>query len=113
MDIKNNILAIDSFLEDANTNSIIIGIAGRVKRTRLEQNLTQQAMAKRAGVSFASYRRFESTGEVSLRSLVKIAVTLNATEEFFNLFTKKQYQNLDQVIAGEKIQTKIRGRKND
>lgn len=112
MDINDNILAFNLFLDHNNPQKIIRGVAGRVKRNRLELNLTQQAMAKKAGMIFPSYRRFEATGEISFKSLVKIAVVLNATEEFGNLFTKRQYRNIDEVIAVVKNKEKKRGRIN-
>ena len=37
-------------------------IATRVKARRLELNLTQEGIATRAGLKFATYRRFEQTG---------------------------------------------------
>jgi transcriptional regulator with XRE-family HTH domain len=113
MNINDNILAFNLLL-DNNPQKIISSMAGRVKRNRLELNLTQQAMAKKAGMSFPSYRRFEATGEIAFKSLVKIAVVLNATEEFGNLFTKRQYRNIDEVIAMSepKIKLKKRGRIN-
>ncbi len=112
MNINDNILAFNLLLDDNNPQKIIKSLAERVKRNRLELNLTQQAMAKKAGMSFPSYRRFEATGEISFKSLVKIAVVLNATEEFGNLFTRRQYRNIDEVIAGNQSLTKKRGRKN-
>ena len=47
-------------------------IAARVKARRLELNLTQEGMATRAGLKFATYRRFEQTGEISLKGLLQI-----------------------------------------
>lgn len=44
-----------------NPDSILIGIAGRVKERRLERNLTQKAFAKRVGVGYDAYRKFENT----------------------------------------------------
>ena len=46
-------------------------LAARVKARRLELNLTQEGMAIRAGIKFATYRRFEHTSE--LQSLSRIA----------------------------------------
>ena len=59
----NNIL----LLNVANPSDIALQIAARVKARRLELNLTQEGLASRAGVKFATYRRFEQTGEISLR----------------------------------------------
>lgn len=54
----NNILAFDVL----SPSEIALQIAARVKTRRLELNLTQEGMAARAGLKFATYRRFEQTG---------------------------------------------------
>ena len=92
---------------------IIKSIAERVKKNRLELNLTQKAMAKRAGMSFGSYCRFENTGEISFKSLIMIAISLGATEEFGQLFTQRQYQSVEQILKLQQTKTKKRGRKNE
>jgi len=112
MDIKTNILANKFTLSDANPKTIAISLAERVKRNRLELNLTQKALASRAGVSFASLRRFENTGEISIKSLIMIAIALDATDEFATLFSKKKYQSIEELIAVNDPKTKKRGRIN-
>lgn len=46
----------------ANPSDVAVQIAARVKARRLELNLTQEGLATRAGVKFATYRRL-SNGE--------------------------------------------------
>ena len=87
-------------------------IAARVKARRLELNLTQEGFALRAGVKFATYRRFEQTGEISLRGLLQIGFALNSLSEFDVLFVQKQYQSLDDVINQYSVNRK-RGKKNE
>jgi len=41
-------------------------LAGRFKARRLAMNFWQEGLAKRAGVSWSSLKRFEYTGLVSL-----------------------------------------------
>ena len=41
-------------------------LAGRFKARRLAMNFSQEELAKRAGVSWSSLKRFEYTGLVSL-----------------------------------------------
>lgn len=61
----NNILAFDVL----SPSEVALQIAARVKTRRLELNLTQEGMAARAGLKFATYRRFEQTGEISLKGI--------------------------------------------
>ena len=87
-------------------------IAARVKARRLELNLTQEGIATRAGLKFATYRRFEQTGEISLKGLLQIGFALNSLSEFDTLFTQKQYQSLDDVLNEQNFIRK-RGKKNE
>ena len=96
----------------SNPNEVAIQIAGRVKARRLELNLTQEGLASRAGVKFATYRRFEQTGEISLRGLLQIGFALNSLAEFDSLFAQKQYQSLDDVL-NESNTNRKRGKKNE
>lgn len=87
-------------------------IAARVKARRLELNLTQEGMATRAGLKFATYRRFEQTGEISLKGLLQIGFVLNTLADFDALFAQKQYQSLDDVLNEQSVARK-RGKKNE
>lgn len=61
-------------------------IATKAKDRRLEQNLTQEGLALRSGVSLGSIKRFERTGEISLKSLIDIALALGCLDDFGPLF---------------------------
>ncbi|MDO9153913.1 MAG: helix-turn-helix transcriptional regulator, partial [Paludibacter sp.] len=72
-----------------------------VKSRRLELNLTQSGLAKRAGVNIETYRKFERTGEISLLNLVKLAMAMDMTTDFSTLFAQRQYQNLEDLLGAE------------
>ncbi len=73
-------------------------IRDRVKSKRKAMKLSQEELAKRSGVSFGSVKRFEGTGEISLTSLLKIAIVLESEDDFDSLFMRKSYQSLQEVI---------------
>lgn len=104
----NNIIAFNV----SSPNDVAKQIAARVKARRLELNLTQDGLAARSGMKFATYRRFEQTGEISLRGLLQIGFALNALSDFDALFAHKQYQSLDDVLSEQDLVRK-RGRKNE
>ena len=58
----------------------------REKQRRKKMNLSQRELAKKSGVSYASIRRFESIGEISFNSLLKIANALDCLEDFNSIF---------------------------
>jgi hypothetical protein len=78
----------------------------------LELNLTQEGLATRAGVKFATYRRFEQTGEISLRGVIQIGFALNALSDFDLLFAQRQYETLDDVLDERRI-TRKRGKRHE
>jgi len=92
-----------SFIQET-PKSILTNIRDNFKKRRLEIGYTQEALAKRSGVSFGSLKRFESTGQISLESLLKIAIILETLDEFENLGTKplQQIQSFDDILKEEK-----------
>ena len=45
-----------------------------------------------------SINRFETTGQISLLSLTKLAIALNEVDEIRNLFTDVPYRSIQEVI---------------
>ena len=69
---------------------VLQDIVLRAKHKRLEQNLTQQGLSVRSGVSLGSIKRFERFGQISLKSLVDIALALGCLGDFEELFATNQ-----------------------
>ena len=109
VNVNDNILS----LIDKTPNLIMSGIAQRVKQRRLEKGWTQKMLAAKAGLSLPSYRRFESSGEISMRSLVMLAFALDMTDEFETLFSSKTYQSIDDIVKSEQTKQRKRGHKNE
>jgi transcriptional regulator with XRE-family HTH domain len=107
VDINNNILS----LIKASPGEILKGLAERVKARRLESALTQKELAKRAGIPLPTYRRFEHTGEISLRGLVMLGIALDMYEEFSSLFSTKTYADMDDLLKAISRKRK-RGKRN-
>lgn len=106
--LMNNIMSFNLSTPD----DVAKQISARVKARRLELNLTQEGIATRAGLKFATYRRFEKTGEISLKGLLQLGFALNVLSEFDALFAQKQYQSLDDILNEQNVIRK-RGKKNE
>jgi transcriptional regulator with XRE-family HTH domain len=78
---------------------ILNGVAARMKRRRLDLNLTQRALASRSGVSYGSLRLFEETGKASFEAVMKIAFALEAEAEFEALFPPRPVKTPDDVVG--------------
>ena len=76
----------------------ILDLANRVKRIRKRRKISQEELAIKSDVSFGSIKRFESTGQISLISLVKITYALDLIDEIKNLFTNVEYKSIDEVL---------------
>ena len=86
------------FLNMKTPKEIQLRIAKNIRKRRKELKLTQEEFSKKSGVSFGSIKRFENTGEISLFSLIKIAIILGYENEFLNLFQQKQYSSIEEII---------------
>ena len=76
-------------------------IAGNMRSLRQDRKLSMEKLAEVSGVSYGSIRRFESTGEISLSSLLKIAAALGCLDDFADLFAKRTPQSIQEIIDGE------------
>jgi len=52
------------------------------KILRKQEKMTQKELSERSGVAYASIRKFESTGIISLESLLKICEALKRLADF-------------------------------
>lgn len=73
-------------------------IAERFRRIRKRRLLSQQRLAEISGVSYGSLKRFESTGQISLLSLTRLAMALDIADDLRMLFTQVPYRNIQEVI---------------
>jgi transcriptional regulator with XRE-family HTH domain len=89
------------FLKQKTPKEIYTGIAFRMRGIRKRLRLSQEKLSEKSAVSLGSVKRFERTGEISLCSLVKIAIALNCEDEMENLFTERTFDSIQEVIDGQ------------
>ena len=75
------------------------GIAARLRAVRKRRKISQARLSEKSGVSLGSVKRFESTGDISLVSLTKIAIALGVENELKQLFSNVPYLTLEEVEA--------------
>ena len=85
--------------------SIMEQIKDSFRQKRLSLNLTQEGLANKSGVSLGSIKRFETSGEISFESLLKLALVLNYLDDFKNIANKKdeQYDSMDDLLKVKPI----------
>jgi transcriptional regulator with XRE-family HTH domain len=80
---------------DKNPSDILEEMASKHKTLRKAAGFSQRELADRSGVSFGSIKRFESSGQISLISLLKLAAVLNRLNDFEKLF--QPINNLEEI----------------
>ena len=91
----------NNFLFNQKTpTEIIKNLVLKIQDRRKKLKISQVELAQKSGVSLGSVKRFESKYEISLSSLIKIAIALDLDKDFDNLFNHKSYTSIDEVIIG-------------
>jgi len=80
--------------------SVLDQLKSNYKQKRLQYSLTQVGLSSRSGVSLGSIKRFESTGQISLESLLKISLVLECLDDFSQIATPKEpkVDSLEQLL---------------
>ncbi|MEA3397781.1 MAG: helix-turn-helix transcriptional regulator [Chloroflexota bacterium] len=80
--------------------SIMGQLKEKFKERRLFLDLTQKGLATKSGVSLGSLKRFESSGHISLESLLKLALVLECLDDFNTIADKKtmQVNSIDELL---------------
>lgn len=74
-------------------------VARRARAMRLAANLSRKTLAAKSGVTEASIKRFEQSGEIAFVSLLKIAHVLGDLAVFEHAFTPREFVTLDDIVA--------------
>jgi len=85
----------------------------KFKERRLSLDLTQEGLATKSGVSLGSLKRFESSGQIALESLLKLALVLECLDDFNMIADKKELQvnSIDELLKTTSAsKTKKRGK---
>lgn len=86
-------------------------LAARLRELRLAQDWTRASLASRAGVTAASLKRFETTGEASLALVLKVALALDRLDELDALFQPPRARSLAELEEQARRPRRQRGRR--
>ena len=101
MEFNNKII---SFIRDSAISEpeLLMVLSNNVKSRRLERNLTQEELSRKLNICLPTYRKFEQTGNLSLKNFIKIAIFFEETPNIKNLFTQTHYQSIEEVLEASK-----------
>ena len=74
--------------------------AAHFKERRLRLNITQADLASRANVSLGSVRKFEQTGEIGYKGLLRLSYVLEFMDDILKAMKpeKEFYQSIDEIL---------------
>ena len=86
-------------------------LAENTRARRLETGLTQEGLAKRAGVSLPTLRKFEQKGLISLESFLKLMLVLDGLEALVEATAPQQteFSSIDDVLADKAKKKRQKG----
>lgn len=76
-------------------------IAERIRNIRKRRKISQKRLSEKSGVSLGSVKRFESSGDISLMSLTKIAIALDISSELEELFEEVPFLSIEEIMNGK------------
>jgi transcriptional regulator with XRE-family HTH domain len=79
-------------------------VAARHKKYRKNRKISQETLAERSGISLGSLKRFESTGQISFESLLKLARFFGLLDHFSTLFEEKEDMKKIAELFNDKTQ---------
>lgn len=86
-------------------------LAEKVRALRLARNWKQATLAERSGVTLASLRRFERTGQASLQNLLKLVFAMGRLADFEPLLQPPIAGSISELEAAHEVHKPKRGSK--
>ncbi len=71
---------------------IMILLSKNIKVLRKQEKMSQRELSERSGVAYASVRKFETTGIISLEALLKICDALQRLTDFETILLPSDMQ---------------------
>ena len=85
--------ALDRMLQE----ELAVNLGVKAKALRLLAGWKRATLAERAGVSSASLKRFEQTGQASLELVLRVAMSLGRLTEFEGLLDPPPARSIDEL----------------
>ena len=79
-----------------------VDTAKRFRALRLSKKITIKSLSEKSGVPYSTIRRFESSGEISFLSLVKLASTMGEDSQITGLFAEPVPASIEEVIRANR-----------
>ena len=84
-------------LDRQTPKEIQMQIAQNVRAVRKRRKISQKALSD----SLDSVKRFETSGEISLHALIKLAIALDMDDALIHLFEDAPFLSIEEIIHGQ------------
>lgn len=85
-------------------STILTKLKDCFKTIRRQQKISQEELAHRSGVSFGSIKRFETTGQISMDSFLKILNVLGKLEEMNKLLNSEEdFSKIERLFSTKSL----------
>ena len=94
-------------LDDTSPADLQKEMAKKLKSLRLSKNITQKTLHSMSGVTEISIKRFENSGEISLKALLRLAWALGALEAF-----KQVLPSSEAIVTARDLKAALKKKKD-
>lgn len=91
-------------------SELVEELGTRVRHERLRQNLSQQTLAERAGVSRLTVTRMESGGSATLTNFLSVLTALRRAGDLQDVLAPPEATTIEQFL-GDALPVRQRGRR--
>ena len=75
-----------------------LSAAERFRNLRKRKRISIKTLSEQSGVPYSTIRRFESCGEISFVSLIRIASVMNCDNQIDSLFSNNIPSTIEEII---------------
>ena len=86
-------------------------LASQVRKRRLEKGMSRAFLSKDTGVPAPTICHFETTGEISLKSFIKLVSALGYRKEVKSILDDMKYETMEELEAIKKNVKRSRGKR--
>lgn len=85
----------------ASSAEVMQALGRRLRDQRMARVMTQEELSRRAGVALGAVKKLESTGKVTLETLMQVARVLGLINEFEGLFKLRPQTSIADMERSE------------
>ena len=86
-------------IDPVTSGGLCAELGARLAKVRLSRNITQEALAREAGIGLRTLRRLEAGGSCTLDSFMRIAISLGLAEHLLGTVPAQDIRPIERIGA--------------